>query len=222
MSATVEEVAVAALARCGDMGILGGGTRSVLYRRASIRQQQLFSEAAKINPEYFGEVALGTLVNGAVDIDAMVPSGVADCEAVYRVEIGDKGTSTYANGDRVSLVSVNDAASVGIAPRVTIQNRVIRQVGTDLALVAKVKVYYARRPAAPLLAASVIELPTPFEELLVLDLAVWLVKTADTSNERKENLLLALQGEEKELAAGFAQHLTSFTQAFESRYGGLR
>lgn len=220
--ATVEDVAVAALARCGDLGILGGGTRSVLYRRASVRQRQLFSEAARRNPEYFGAVALGTLVNGAADIDTMLLSGVAECEAVYRVEIGDKGTSTFTNGDRVSLVSVNDAASTGLAPRVTIQGHVIRQVGTDLALVAKVKVYYATRPAALVLAADVVALPSPFDELLVLDLATWLIKTAEASDERKAALLPLLQGEEKDLIASFLQHLASFTQAFEGRYGGLR
>lgn len=220
--ASLEEVAVAALARCGDLGIVGGGTRSVLYRRASIRQQQLFSEAAKVNPEYFGEVALGTLVNGAVDIDAMALSGVAECEAVYRIEIGDKGTSAYAVGDLVSLVSVNDAASAGVAPRATIQNHVIRQVGTDLALVAKVKAYYSRKPAALTLAASVVELPTPFEELLVLDLATWIIKTAEASAERKDTLLAALQAEEKEMLSSFLSHLTSFTSAFEGRFGGTR
>jgi len=226
--ATVEDVVVAALARCGDLGIPTGGTRSVMYRRASIRQQQLFSEVAKRNPEYFGQVALGTLVNGAVNIDTMVLSNVTECEAVYRIEVGAQTTPTppavdlYATDQKVSLVSVNDP-NAGLAPRVTIQNRVIRQVGTDLATVTKVRVYYSTRPAMMTAATSAVELPSPFEEVLVIDLAIWLIKqSAEVNDARKAVVLPALVGEQKEMETALLEHVLSFVSAFEGRFGSLR
>ena len=72
MTTTVEDLVEQALSRCAEYGGNYPATRSLLYRRLGVRQQELFAAAARANPEYFGATAIGTLdANKAVSLATM-------------------------------------------------------------------------------------------------------------------------------------------------------
>lgn len=221
---TIAEIVEAALARASDFGANFPSTRSVLYRRIGQRLQQLYAVAARTNPEYFGVSAVGTLSSGAVSLsttgDPDAGDPVFSPELITRVEIADKGTSAYTNGDEVFVVQRNDPG-VAVAPRVTIRNGVIQQIGTDLTNVTSLRMYYSRRPFR--LdggdGALALDFPEAFQELLVVDLAKWLArKLADKEN--RGLALEALTAEETELLANFVAEVESYTSGVETgRFG---
>lgn len=225
--ATVEELVIQALARAMEFGDNFPATRSLLYRRLGVRQQQLFAAAARVNPYYFGDIAIGTLdAAGSIDInlsgDPEAADPVENMELISEVAIEDPGTSGFAAGDEVHVVPLHDP-EVAFAPRVTIQGHVIRQVGTDLANVVSIRLYYSRRPFRidPDDAASPISLPETFSELLVVDVAKYLLRKAATiPQEVRQVALTALEAEEQEALGNFIEHVREFTAGAEKgRWG---
>lgn len=220
---TVEEIAVAALARAMEHSDKVPTTRSVLYRRIGQRQQDLFAMAARISPDYYGVCAKASLRDGdgewvgAADI-AAIAGDVPPAEQITRIEILDAGTSTYAVGDEVNIVPQGDP-NVAFPPRVTLRNRVIRQVGTDLEGVEKLEVFYSRSPV-PVTAADEdreMELPAQFQELLVVDAARDLFRRS-TLLPNRPALVALMDAEEKPLLADYLAHVQRFAGPLVSRF----
>jgi len=216
---TVNDLVTAALSRAADFGAAYPGSRSVLYRRLSNRLHQLYAAAARWNPEYFGVSAVGTLDSGGVSFSTMGASGGTYApELVSRIEIADKGTSSYTNGDEVNLVQLNDP-DAALPPRVMVRNQALQQVGTDLTDVTSLRMYYSRRPFR--LAAddgdTTVDFPEQFEELLVIDLTKWITRKATNPPlEQRAAALASLDAEEQETLANFEQEVVSFTSAAET------
>lgn len=218
---TVEEIAIAALARALEFSNVIPSTRSVMYRRIGIRQQQLFARAAQINPEYFGICATGGLTDGAADLNDMTPP-VESPETITRIEVDNGGTSPYAPGQEIRIVSSADVMAE-LPPRVTVRNRIIRQVGTDLVGVLAIRILYAKLPLAigPTDGAVVIALPEPHAELLVVDLTKELVfKTLSMGAASRTAALEVLAAEETVLLDAFDRHVAQFVGALAARFGG--
>jgi hypothetical protein len=223
---TVEELTIQALARCAEYGNDYPTTRSVLYRRLGVRQQQLFAAAARANPEYFGATALGTLdSNGAISLSTLGDPAAADptpnMELLSRIEVAanDGSEGALDVGTEVHVVVVTDALHAVLPPRVTVRGGVIASVGSDLAHVTQLFVYYSRRPFRLNYddKATLVELPEPFQELLVIDLARFnLRKMASLTKEVRQVALAALDAEEQEGVANFIAAVQAFTSAVET------
>lgn len=220
---TFDDVVDAAQSRAVDFGSGYPGARSVLYRRISNRLHQLYAAAARWNPEYFGVSAVGTLASGGASFSTMgdpdASNPVFAPELVSRVEIADKGTSSYANDDEVNVVQLNDAADAALAPRVTIRNLAIKQVGTDLTNVTSLRMFYSRRPYRRGAADGVelIDFPETFEDLLVIDLTKWMVrKSMNPPIAERTAAIATLSEEEAELYSNYEQEVTEFTSAVET------
>ena len=168
---TFEDVRQAALARLMEYGDRWPHGRSAPYRRIGVRQQQLYAMAARANPEYAGVCAVGGLVNGVANFAAMEPP-VLRPEAITLVEIHDPGESDYEVGQRITIVTADDPD--GLAPRAFLRHRVLVGVGNELAGVATIKVWYPYIPepaSADEDGSREVEIPDPYSELLVIDLA---------------------------------------------------
>jgi hypothetical protein len=225
---TFDEIVDNAKARAIDFAATFPSTKRVLYRRIEIHQQELFSQATRVNPDYFGVSATGTLdANGAADIkDQQVSVNVDPAANIVRVEVEDAGTHpTLVAGDEINVVSLNDVLAA-LAPRMTLRNFVLRQVGTDLAGVVSICAFYGYRPenkAAPLDGSEVAELPAVYQELLVIDLTKWMVRmTLGLETQIKAAALAALSEEEDEMNGAFMAEVTDYAGAQVSRFGDVR
>ncbi len=225
--ATVEDLVEQSLARAMEFSDKFPATRSLLYRRLGVRQQQLFALAARTNPEFFGSCAIGTLdANKAINIgltgDPNAGDPVEAMEFVSKIQVENPGTSSFAVGADVNLLLLTDP-DAAYPPRVTLRGNVIRQVGTDLAGVTSIRVYYSVRPFRinPEDSATVVRLPEPFHDLLVVDLAKWMLrKTATLSKEVRTVAMEALNGEEAETLENFLEEVTNYTRGAErGRFG---
>lgn len=225
---TYDEIIENAKSRSLDFGVTFPTTKRVLYRRIEIRQQELFSAANRVNPDYFGVSATGTLdATGAADIKDQEASPNVDPAAnITRVEIEDAGTHpTFVTGDEVHVVSLSDVRAA-LPPRMTLRNFVLRQVGDDLAGVVSVCAFYGYRPenkTTPLDGSEVAEMPDVYQELLVYDLVMFMVKqTLDMDVTLKTGALAVLQEEVNEMSAGFLAEVADYAGAQVSRFGDVR
>jgi hypothetical protein len=225
---TFDEIVDNGKARALDFGATFPSTKRVLYRRIEIHQQELFSQATRVNPDYFGVSATGTLdATGATDIkDQQASVNVDPAANITRVEVEDAGTHpTLVTGDEIHVVSLNDI-EVAFPPRMTLRNFILRQVGTDLAGVVSVRASYGYRPenkATPLDGSEVAELPAVYQELLVIDLTKWMVRmTLALETQIKAAALAALSEEEGEMVGAFMAEVTDYAGAQVSRFGGVR
>jgi len=227
--ATVEDLAIQALARCAEFGGNYPSTRSVMYRRLGVRQQQLFSAAARVNPEYFGLTADGTLdANKEISLantgDRTAQNPVPNMELISRIEVlaNDGSQGAPAVGTEINVVPITDTGAA-LPPRLTIRGGTFAPVGTDFAQITQIRVFYSYRPFRfdPQDGTVTVELPEPFQDLLVLDLARFMLRKATTmTKEVREVALAALEAEEKESILNFEEHVDSFTKAVErGRFG---
>lgn len=181
------------------------GTWGSAYRRAGARQHELFTIAAGLNPARFGSVEAVTVTDGVGELPE-------DVEKIEQVEILDPGESDYEIGAVVEVVQLLDQASVD-PPRVTIRGGVVAQVADDLDGVDSLNVFYARQ-SAPIGAADLdaeIELPAGHQELLVYDLAKWLLRRDDTlTTERKSAAVGFMEAREQEAMALFTAHVVGY------------
>lgn len=223
---TVAQIVDAAKARATEFGGSVPTTHSVMYQRVSVRQQELFSIAATVNPEYYALYAIATLddpnLPGGANLRDMFASAVKEAVRVTGVWIENKGTSSYTNGDKVHIIPASDRPEDHIAPRVTVLNHIIQGLLGDLDDVTEIKVRYSYRPD-PLAqtedGSTEVEVEQPFDELLVVDLARNLArKTVDMEAGRKKAVVEELNEEEKELLAAFTAHIQGFLADQESRY----
>lgn len=216
---TIQEIASAALARVAEYGANYPGSTASLVRRMSVRQAELFSLANRINPDYFGVCATAPVPHGGADLKLLIPPAFP-ADLISRIEIHDPGTSTYEVGEEVQVVSFSEKDGA-FPPRVTLRDMTIRQVGTDLAGVAEIEVFYSRLPL-PLPFDNPdyeLEVTTHFQELLVLDLAKYVLRRA--SNLEGENRTAAIAevvAEEEPLLGSFGEHVQSFSGAQIQRF----
>jgi hypothetical protein len=205
---TVEQVLNAALARTMEYGVNFPTSRASLVRRISQRQMELFAIANQNNPDFFGTYATAGLGDGAADLADMAPP-VYSADTVSRVEVANPGSSGYADGKEISLVSFDDEGSA-FPPRATLRGMVIRGVGDDLSGVSSIRVYYSRFPQAlgPTDTGVQLELPVQFQELLVIDLARTVLKRALTvGGDAAPARIQFLDEEEKDLLGSFVAHV---------------
>jgi hypothetical protein len=213
---TYEEVVEAAMARGLDWDADFPSTRLPLYRRIGTRQQQLFTVASKANPDYYG-VKAGAALDANDELDLRDLAGlpaVDQAAGVQRIEIGDHGTSSYADGDEVHTISIDDP-DAALAPRVTLRDFVIKGYGTDLDNVTSLCVYYPRYPDMPENdedGSSELTMADRYSELLVIDLTKYLVKkTLTLEADVKSRILEELKVEEQELFASYMSDVGAFT-----------
>lgn len=222
---TLQEIVEQALARAADMDLKVPSAKSVMWRRISLRQQELFSRAAKLNPDWAGVSAIAPLAvwagGPAVDLSDLIdPAEGADL--VSRIEISDKGASAYAVAQEVNIVKLVDA-NIADPPRVTIRNRIVQAVGADLAGVLSLKVFYSRIPLPMDTADCLVDVPMPHDELLVIDLTKWLAKkTISLDTATRTAIIQSLEGEEKEALDNFDGYVARYSDATISRFAGSR
>lgn len=196
----VEEIVVQGLARVQEFTRSYPAVRSVLYRRVSIRQQELAAMAAKVNRDYFGAAASVVLIAGAADLnDIIAPVPVP--EMIHKIQVDTIGAGALvAVGDEVSIVRLGDEIAEE-SPRVTLRAGVLRQYKADLLNVTGLKVFYSKIPDSLLsteLGTTVVAIPAPYDELLVLDIAELIVERAlhgDPNDVAKKTTLDAIESE---------------------------
>ncbi len=212
---TLEEIAVAALARGMEFSNEVPQTRSVHYRRIRVREQQLFVRASEINPDYFGISTSIALVAGEADLSTLG----TQAERIAGVRINGIGTSSYTTGESVNIVPIDDPNS-GLAPRAHIRDYRLIQYAAELALVASVWIDYSKRAATTVDAADEPDLPEQFQELLVIDdTKAMLRRTIALEPEIKKLAINSLNEEEAEMMDYFDRHVERFVLAEESRFG---
>lgn len=222
---TVEELVIQALARAALFTSEYPTTRSVLYRRVSVRQQQLYQLSGQVNQDWAGICATVPLSGGAADLkDILATHGggspVKFLAQLTKVEILDPGTSSFTAGDEVHVVPFLDAEDSALPPRAYVRNMVISGVGSDLDSVTSIEVYYVKQPLpiTPTDGSVEIELPPPHDELLVIDLARFALKLAPKTDRIQEGIEL-LTVEEGDAIAQFTSYVKGFTNQ-ESRFQG--
>jgi hypothetical protein len=208
---TCEEIAVLALARASEFTDAYPKARSLMYRRIGVRQQQLFALASELNQDFYGSAASATLDAqkraDLQDIAAPVPTP----EQIQRVEVyaTDGNAAAPAVGTEIAIVPLGDLNAED-PPRATLRDLLLTQVGTDLAHVTDILVHYARVPQsyAPTDGDTAVEMPAPYDELLVIDLTLWLVRAARGLNEQiRAEAVTLLTAEESGLVDGWQTHV---------------
>lgn len=213
---TADQVCDAALARTTEFNARVPSTRSVMWHRINARQQQLFSYVADLEPELFGVSFDATLVSGGFDLAGLNPLA----ERITHIEILDPGSSAYAAGQKVAVVQVFDVEA-DLPPRATLRDFLLEQVGTDLDLVASVRIHYSKRPATVSTGATVLEFLEQFLELLVIDLTRHLLRKTFNDSlapETKKAALALLDEEETLMLADLKRHCEHWRFAETSRF----
>jgi hypothetical protein len=211
MSLTLEEIAVLAMARASEFTDTYPKARSLMYRRIGLRQQQLFAIATDANQDYYGAAASATLdVNKRADLQD-IAAPVPTPEQIQRIEVyaTDGNPAAPAIGTEIALVPLGDLVAED-PPRATLRDLLFAQVDTDLAHVTDILIYYARVPAsyAPTDGAIEVEIPAPYDELLVIDLTLDLIRSSRGLDAaiRTEAIQL-LTAEESGLVSGWQTHV---------------
>lgn len=217
MSLTCGQVHKNALARAWQATKEIPTPEALAFRRVGVYQQTLIAAAGKENPEFYGASATTSLVGGAADFgDIADPVPVP--ALIDAIVIG--AASGYAGGTEISIVPASDPAS-GVRPRATLRDLVLRGIGTDLDGVSSVTMYYTRQ--APMYGPddrdTVVELASPHDELLVIDLAEYmLARSPSASSAAVVALLAAMANEKKEALGQFMDYVKNYAP-MGSRFG---
>lgn len=222
---TSEEIAVMALSRAIEFSSKVPSARSVAYRRIGVRQQQLYTRAAKLNPEWSGVKATAATVlwEGlrALDLADLVDTPL---DLITRIEVTAPGTSALLAGQEINIVTLADPG-VADAPRVVVRNRVIQAYNNELDGVDTISVYYPHIPRSILATEGgvAVELYPPHDELLVIDLTRHLLqKTIALDAGSRTAAITALDAEETPMLEQFDEHVRRYSDATLSRFGGSR
>jgi hypothetical protein len=218
---TPQDIVVAAQGIAADFTDEYPTAKSVMYRRISARQRELFVHIGTLDTEVYGEDVVAEVLNGAVDLGALEQSeDVFPVETLQMVRIHDPGTNGQLKAkQRVSVVPADDVEAF-LPPRCTYRSGVLRQVGSDLAGVAQLLVSYSRRPRTIGVDGSgQIELLEPFQDLLVFDLARDLIRrTVALEGERKAAVLAMLEPQETQLLASLEEHIRHSASLRDRRF----
>lgn len=221
---TADQVAELALSRAMEHSEEVPATRSLMYHRIGVRQQELFGLAARINPDFYGVCAKASLrdeLGAWVGAASLMDLGEVDtpkAEHVSRVEVYDAGSSELEVGVEVHIVPLSDT-SCAFPPRVTLRNHTLRQVGVDLVGVEKLEVFYSRMPLSigPAGGDIALELPEQYQTLLVVDCARDLFRRS-TALPGRPALVAMMDQEEAPVLADYLLHVQRFAGALVSRF----
>ncbi|MGH3428478.1 MAG: hypothetical protein ACRDQZ_13075 [Mycobacteriales bacterium] len=201
-----------AMARVSEFTDTYPKSRMLMYQRIGLRQQQLFAIATESNQDYFGSAASAPL-DGLKRADlADIADPVPTPEQIQRVEVygTDADPSAPAVGTEIAIVPLGDLVAED-PPRATLRDLVFQGVPPDLAHVTDILVYFARVSASygGGDAATQVELPAPYDILLDIDLALYLIRGARGLDQsiRSEAIQL-LSAEESGLVEGWTTHVT--------------
>jgi len=217
MALTAREIIDAALAEVASFFDPTTTPDSVWVRRINVRQEELFARATSLNPDYYGICAVAPLVDGAANLRDLTEDPPAP-DRIDRIEIHDPGTSEYAAGERVNLVRVDDV-DASFPPRMLLRDHVLWSVGSDMDGVAKIKVYYARRPTPVRSEDDAIELDGAHSELLVWDLAKYMTRRAPGVDPATREAAMAFFVAQEEAAlALYDAHVQQFASRVQKRF----
>lgn len=217
---TFEEIRQATLIRLGEFSDKWPDGRQGPYRRIGVRQQQLFADAADQNPEYAGVCAIGTVDAGAVDLASMEPP-VSAPERITKIVVKTlTGQTVYPIGTEITVVPIADPD--GVAPRAYIRNKKLYGVNGELDRVASIEMFYPYRPeptSATESGTREVEVPDPYSELLVVDLAQdYARKAISITKESRAEIVAYFASEEGQLTAMYLRHVREFAP-IQSRFG---
>lgn len=214
---TYDEIVDEALARVRDAG--RSLPRRTLLRHVGQFQASLFQRAASWNPEYYGICVIADIAGGALDLNALTPP-LNQAAGIQLIEVLASSAPGPAVGTRVSIVPLEDVGS-GLAPRATLRDNVLRQVGAELADVSQIEIHYARlsNPVPPTGGAVEAELREPYQELLVLDCAVFIAnQLAAEGRAVPEALVAQLNGEMAVLMVSYESQVRMYVTDVEDRF----
>lgn len=175
MSTTVANIITRAGARSNlnDTALI---PEASLIAAVSSLEQLVYLSAARGNPDYFGKEGNtnARAYQAAWTTLDTTPGNVA---AVSRIEVAAiTGAITgIAVGTEVNLVSIRQAYT-GLAPRVYMRNRIIREYGSELGtsgsnFVTTLKIFYSHLPTRRTATSDTLDLPDEFDSLVILPLA---------------------------------------------------
>ena len=214
---TYDEIIDEALARVRDAG--RNIPRRTLLRHIGQYQASLFQRAATWNPEYYGICVIADIAGGALDLNALTPP-LNQAAGIQLIEVVASTGAGPAPGTRISVVPIEDTKS-GLAPRATLRDNVLRQVGTELDLVTQIEIHYARlpNPVPPTGGAVEAELREPYQELLVLDCAVFIAnQLAAEGRAVPAALVEQVQGELTVLMVSYEAQVRGYVTDVEDRF----
>ncbi len=202
MATTVRDMVQRSLTRLNEVTDAYPSSRAPMYERLGMRQRELYVRAAQINPEFYGTSTSVTVSGGIATVPPLA-------ELVQRIEIAS-ASGGLAAGDPVTIVGLDDPRGE-LAPRVTLRNGQIRQIGSDLVGVTSLTVWYTFLSAAiPLTSAgtTALSLEQPWDELLEIDLAKWLLDKANSLDLAiRTAAMTRWSGDETALLARFDAHV---------------
>jgi hypothetical protein len=214
---TAEEIVEAALVECEALGAkFHTGSRIPMYRHLTTRQQELFSLAGSWNEDYVGWQATGQVTAGQSDLRDLRRDDhptVPGIERIVRVEVSDPGTSTLTAGAEVHIVRKRSEAFSAPSPRALLRSAILTGYGAELNGVAEVEVFYVRIPRPLEDDNDEAELVGGHADLLVIDLARWLIlASTDESIQKVAGAAVAqLTSHEKDLLSAFEAHVREFS-----------
>jgi hypothetical protein len=221
---TAEQIVENAIAEVRSLGVLyHAGSRIPMYRRITVRQQELFSLAGSWNEDYVGWSATGQMSGGVTDLRDLRRDDhptVPGIERITRIEISDPGTSSWAIGTEVNVVPRRDAIDSAEPPRATLRSAILEGVGTDLNGVLEVECFYVRIPRPLEDANDEPEIVGGHADLLVVDLARWMILSSGDEDLAKiaAPAVEQLNTHEQELISAFESHVKGFAPT-QSRFG---
>lgn len=192
--------------------------RRTLLRRMGQFQSELFQRCARWNPDYYGICVTATLNAGGLDLNALVPA-LQQVGTITRIQVSASGGAVPA-GTRISVVPLEDITS-GLAPRATIRDNAFRQVGAELAGVTSIEIHYSRlpNPVLPENGGVEADLREPWQEMLVLDCAMFVAGNLEAEGTAVPAGLVKMVGDELlALAAGYELHVRGYIAEGEDRF----
>ncbi len=216
---TYDEIVAEARARIRDAG--RNVPDRLLLRHIGLHQAALFMLCATWNPEYYGICVTAPLSDDkGLDLNGLTPP-LNQAAGIQRIEVHvSSGVGAPAVGTRISIVPLEDTGA-GIAPRMTLRDNALRQVGTDCALITEVEIFYARlsNPVTPTSGASEAEIREPFVQLLVLDCAKYLGELlAAEGREVSKGILEMIAGEYKDVLGTYEAQVRGYVTDVEDRF----
>ena len=164
-----------------------------LVRVVQRAEQGLFSFAARINPQYFGDQATVAVASSAWPLPETA-------EAVFRIEM--------PTGAEVAVVPIEDRLLEPEKPSVYFLGKGFRSVGgTSDPVAESLTMFYARRPATLTATTSLLDTlwPEAHNDLLIDEVAIYLAIKDQGSGRDLE--LKAIMEERDRRAMLFAAHL---------------
>ena len=215
---TPAEAVLNAQALCSDYTEQFPASDKAAFLRLDTHQHHLFGDASAWDPEHFGADEALDVQTGQV----LLPRTVARVSDVY---VEDPGCSKWKAGRRVNIVPANDYHR-HMAPRVFIRSLRLVGVEQDIVDVQSVRVYFARYPAKIGLDGTIgghedadMDLPEPWTNLLVIDLARDLIRRAIAlEGDMKTRALDRLDEQYETEFKKFEKHVVRYTHVRQDRF----